>query len=80
MICELCDKETDSLNKLYWGFFKSYYEEDKWINVCKDCQKRFLQASNIYNINRTPLIEMEKDIKKKVRRIQWDCLERKKKF
>ena len=65
--CDICGKERNDLNKFYWGFFKIEYEPDKWIEVCPECQKRFLQASNIYNLDRTPLIELEKEIKNKRR-------------
>lgn len=66
--CELCGNQSKQVLKFYWGFFKSEYEPDKWVNICSDCQERFLQASNVYSLNRTPLIEMESDIKKRVRR------------
>lgn len=66
--CVLCNKERNDLGRLYWGFFKVEYEPDKWIIVCPECQTRFLKASNVYSVNRTPLIEMEKEIKNKVRR------------
>lgn len=68
MKCNICEKEVDKTIPLYWGFFKSEYEPEKWINACEKCQTKFLQASNLYSINRTELIELEKDIKKKVRR------------
>lgn len=66
MKCDICDKETE-LQKFYWGFFKSEYEPAKWIFICEDCRTEFLKASNIANTNRTPLIEFENKIKKKVR-------------
>lgn len=68
MKCNICGKETKKIVPFYWGFFKSEYEPEKWINACPDCCIRFQQASNIYPVNRTPLIELEKEIKVKVRR------------
>ena len=68
MKCLLCEKEKETLKKFYWGFFSISYEEDKWIQLCDDCCLKFLKASNVYCANRTPLIEMEKEIKKKVRK------------
>ena len=70
MKCDICEKETENLNKFYWGFFNSEYEPDKWVNACEECRLRFIKASNVYNFNRTPLIEMEKEIKKKVRKLK----------
>ena len=68
MKCNICDKEKEKLHKFYWGFFKSEYEPDKWLMACESCQLRFLKASGVYCANRTPLIEMEKEIKTKVRK------------
>ena len=68
MKCDICEREVDKTIPFYYGFFKSEYEPEKWINACEKCQTKFLQASNLYSINRTPLIELEKNIKKKVRR------------
>lgn len=68
MKCDICDKETNELVKFYWGFFKTEYEPEKWINACSECTLKFQKASNIYMRNRTPLIEMENKIKSKVRR------------
>lgn len=68
MKCDVCGKKTEKIGKLYWGFFSSQYEPEKWVNACEECQTKFLQASNLYSINRTPLIELEQNIKKKVRR------------
>ncbi len=68
MKCDICGKEVSKTIPFYWGFFKTNYEKEKWINACENCQTKFLQASNLYSINRTPLIELEKNIKKKVRR------------
>lgn len=67
MKCLLCKEEKETLKNFYWGFFSNEYEKDKWILLCDECCLKFLKASNIYNFNRTPLIEMEKEIKKKVR-------------
>lgn len=67
MKCFLCEKDSEKLKKFYWGFFKGDYEPDKWIEICDDCCLKFIKASNIYNFNRTPLIEMENEIKQKVR-------------
>jgi hypothetical protein len=67
-MCFLCEKEVENLNKFYWGFFNTAYEPEKWIYICDECQLKFIKASNVYNFNRTPLIEMEKTIKKKVRK------------
>lgn len=68
MQCFLCEKEKEPLHKFYWGFFQKDYESDKWIELCDDCCLKFLKASNVYCANRTPLIEMEKEIKTKIRR------------
>lgn len=68
MKCDICERKVDKTIPFYYGFFKSEYEPEKWVNTCKECQIKFLQASNIYKIDRTPLIELEKNIKKKVRR------------
>lgn len=66
--CELCGKQNTNVIKFYWGFFDSEYNPDKWINICDKCQTRFLKASNVYSLNREPLMEMESDIKCRVRR------------
>lgn len=68
MKCDVCGTETNKTCKLYWGFFSSKYEPKKWVSACEECQIKFLQASNLYSINRTPLIELERKIKKKVRK------------
>lgn len=68
MKCDICEKEKDNLKKFYWGFFKSEYEPEKWIEICDECCLKFIKASNVYCVNRTPLIEMENEIKKKVRK------------
>lgn len=67
MICDICKRKDQKTTPFYYGFFKVEYEPDKWISACQECQTKFLQASNLYSINRTPLIELEKNIKKKVR-------------
>lgn len=68
MKCFLCEKEKETLHNFYWGFFKSEYEPEKWIKICDECCLKFIKASNVYCANRTPLIEMEKEIKKKARK------------
>ena len=67
MKCDICDNEVKKTIRFYWGFFKSEYEPDKWIFVCKDCATEFLKSSNIANTNRMPLIEFENKIKQKVK-------------
>lgn len=71
--CEICQKEVEKTIPFYWGFFKTEYEPEKWVQACPDCCRRFQRASNGYNYNRKPLMEMERQIinniqKKKVRR------------
>lgn len=68
MKCEICNKEKQNLHKFYWGFFNTEYDPDKWIMACKDCQTNFLKASNVYCMNKNPLIEMEQQIKKKIKK------------
>lgn len=67
MKCDICEKEVEKTIPLYWGFFKSEYEPEKWVNACPDCCKKFQQASSVYCVNRTPLIEFEQEIKEKVK-------------
>lgn len=71
MKCNVCEREVKQTIPFYYGFFKSEYEPEKWVNACPDCCKEFQRASFGYSYDRTPLIEMEKKIiknKKKVRR------------
>lgn len=68
MKCDICDKEVEKTIPFYWGFFKTEYEPEKWIKICDECCLKFIKASNVYCVNRTPLIEMENEIKTKVRR------------
>ena len=72
MKCDICEEEKDNLIPFYWGFFKTEYEPDKWVMACSDCCREFQRASFGYSYDRTPLIEMEKNIennvKKKVRK------------
>ncbi len=68
MKCDICGKEKETLHKFYWGFFTTEYEPEKWVNACEECQREFQKASSVYCVNRTPLIEMEQRIKKRVRK------------
>ena len=72
MRCDICEEEKEGLIPFYWGFFKTEYEPEKWIMACPDCCREFQRASFGYSYDRTPLIEMEKNIennvKKKVRK------------
>lgn len=67
MKCDICEREVEKTIPFYWGFFKTEYEPKKWIEICDECCLKFIKASNVYCVNRTPLIEMENEIKKKVR-------------
>ncbi len=67
MKCDICNKETKTI-PFYWGFFKTEYEPEKWINACSDCCKNFLRASNYSNVSKEPLKQMENNIKRRVRK------------
>lgn len=68
MKCDICDKQVEKTIPFYWGFFKSEYEPEKWVNACPDCCRKFQKASHGYKYDRTELIEFEQTIKNKVRR------------
>nr|DAL65810.1 MAG TPA_asm: hypothetical protein [Caudoviricetes sp.] len=73
MKCDICEREVKKTIPFYYGFFKSEYEPEKWIEACDECCRDFQRASFGYLYERTPLIEMERKIiknveKKKVRR------------
>lgn len=68
MKCDICGEEKEKVIPFYWGFFKSEYEPEKWINACEDCCREFQRASFGYSYNRTPLIEMENKIKENVKK------------
>ena len=67
MKCDICEKEKKTI-PFYWGFFKTEYEPDKWVNACSECCRNFLRASTGYNFNKEPLINMEQQIKHKTRK------------
>lgn len=73
MKCAICERDVKKTIPFYYGFFKSEYEPEKWVNACPNCCKEFQRASFGYSYDRTPLIEMEQKIienvnKSKVRR------------
>ena len=76
MKCDICNKETNKTIPFYWGFFKTNYEPDKWINSCEKCSKRFIQASNIYNLNKEELIKLEQEIKENQNKRQIKILKK----
>ena len=57
MKCDICEKEVSKTIPFYWGFFKTNYEKEKWINACENCTRKFQQASHLYKIDRTKLQE-----------------------
>lgn len=67
MKCDICNRKTKTI-PFYWGFFKTEYEPEKWVNACSDCCKNFLRASNYSNVSKEPLKEMENKIKRRVRK------------
>lgn len=66
MKCDICERDVEKIIPFYYGFFKSEYEPEKWVNACPDCCKEFQRASFGYSYDRTPLIEMEHKIIKNV--------------
>lgn len=66
MKCDICGKEVLKTIPFYWGFFKTNYEKEKWINACENCTRRFQQASHIYKTDRTKLLELEQTIKNNI--------------
>ena len=62
MKCDICEREVDKTILFYYGFFKSEYEPEKWIEACDECCRRFQKASHGYKYNRTDLIELEQQI------------------
>lgn len=63
MKCDICEEEVSKTIPFYWGFFKTNYEKEKWINACENCTRKFQQASHLYKIDRTKLLELEQTIK-----------------
>lgn len=66
MKCNICNQEKEKTIPFYWGFFKTKYEPEKWINACEKCCRRFQKASHTYSHNRTELLELEQEIKNNI--------------
>ena len=66
MKCDICEREVEKTIPFYWGFFKTEYEPEKWVNACPDCCRKFQRASHGYNYNRNELIEFEAKIKEQL--------------
>lgn len=76
MKCDICEKEVSKTIPFYWGFFKTNYEKEKWINACENCTRKFQQASNIYNLNKEELIKLEQEIKENQNKRQIKILKK----
>ena len=66
MKCDICNKNVDKVIPFYYDFFSTEYKPEKWINICPECSKKFLQLSN--SSNRNGLVEMENKITNKPRK------------
>lgn len=63
MKCDICEQEKEKVIPFYWGFFKTSYEPEKWINACEKCCRRFQKASHLYAYHREELLNLEQEIK-----------------